>query len=138
MIQEYILAFLGFINGLLIPLLIVVAFLVFLWNVVRYFIIGGSSEESQTKAKTYAVWSILAFVIMTGVWGIVNIFGRTFGFDNRSIIPDYMCERLGGDCRGYEGGMNDPYFQNGADGRYGNWRDYVETPGGSYNTQVTW
>lgn len=138
MLQDYIIVFIDFINGLLIPLLLAVAFLAFLWNILRYFIIGGSSEESQTKARTYAVWSIVAFVVMLGVWGIVNIIGRTFGFDNRSIIPDYMCERTGGDCRGLNEGTYDNDLPSNTQRGFGNWRDYVRDPGGNQGVQVTW
>jgi hypothetical protein len=85
--------FIEFINTSLIPLLIAIALLVFLWNATRYFIIGGAEEESREKAKSLAIWGILAFVVITGVWGIVNIVIELFGFGGTtSILPDYMKE----------------------------------------------
>lgn len=92
-IQSYITAFLDFINDTLIPLLLAIAFFVFIFNIARYFIIGGSNEDSQEKAKSTAIWGIAAFVVMLSIWGIVTIFINVFNLDNRGIVPDYMCDK---------------------------------------------
>lgn len=95
-IQTFLVNILAFINKTVVPVLMAVALLCFLWNIVRYFIIGGSNEESQVKAKSLAIWGITAFVIITALWGIVNVFISTLGLTTHTITPDYMCGKL--DC----------------------------------------
>lgn len=97
-IQTFLTNVLTFLNDTIVPAILGIAFLVFLWNVVRFFIIGGSDEESQTKAKSLAQWGITAFVIIASLWGIVNMLVAGLGLGNNPIIPDYMCEKLGGNC----------------------------------------
>ncbi len=98
-LQTILIRFISFFNEIVIPLLFVVALLMFLWNATRYFIIGGSNEDDQEKARRLAVWGILAFVIIVAFWGIINLLIKTFdvGRDN-PVIPDYMCEELGVNC----------------------------------------
>lgn len=94
-IQSLLEWFIRLLGEVVFPVLITLAVLFFLINVVRYFIIGGANEESQQKAKTLALWGIIAFVIISGFWGIVAILNRTFDLDGiRSIIPDYQCEKM--------------------------------------------
>ena len=99
-LQTLLLGFLDFLTGTIIPFLLVIATLFFVWNVTRYFIIGGANQEAQEKARSFALWGILAFVFIVSLWGIVMLVVNGLGLDNRSIAPDYMCENgLGGNCR---------------------------------------
>ena len=90
-IQTFLTGILTFINKTLIPFLLAIAFLVFVWNGVRYFIIEGANEKEHEKAKSLALWGISAFVIIISLWGIVNMLADGFGFGpNQAITPDYM------------------------------------------------
>jgi predicted PurR-regulated permease PerM len=90
-IQTFLTNILKFLNDTILPFLIALAFVFFLWNAVRYFIIGGASEESQTKAKTLAVWGVAAFVFILSLWGIVKLIVSGLNFDpNQPITPDYV------------------------------------------------
>lgn len=62
-----------FINFPLVPLLIAVAFIVFLWGVYKYFIYGGGSDESRGEGKTFVMYGIIGFVIIFSLWGLVNV-----------------------------------------------------------------
>ena len=90
-LQTLLLGFIAFITGTIIPFLLVIATLVFVWNAVRYFVIGGANEESQEKARQLALWGVLAFVLIVSLWGIVMLISNGLGLDNRGIVPDYMC-----------------------------------------------
>jgi len=82
-----------FINYVLLPFIFALAFLFFIWNAFRYFILGANSEEGREKAGRLALYSILAFVLMVSIWGIVNMLVNGFGIDrDNSIIPDYIEE----------------------------------------------
>lgn len=94
-LQTLLGGFLSFLTGTVIPFLLVIATLVFVWNVVRYFIIGGANEDSQEKARSLALWGILAFVLIVSLWGIVMLISNGLGLDNRPVTPDYMCKKGG-------------------------------------------
>jgi hypothetical protein len=89
-IQAFLTSILTFLNTIILPFLIALAFLFFIWNATRYFIIGGGSEESQQKAKILAFWGIAAFVLIVSLWGIVNLIVGGLGFGTSTVIfPDY-------------------------------------------------
>ena len=82
-----------FINYVLLPFLFALAFLFFLINAFRFFILTGGSSEGHEKAGRLALYGILAFVLMVSVWGIVNMLVNGFGIDrDDSIVPDYIEE----------------------------------------------
>src|SRR3989338_10308274 len=81
----------GFFNSTVVPLLFALAFLFFIINATRYFIIGGDKEAERAKARTFATWGIIAFVLMVSIWGIVNLLVNGFGIDNSGpICPDFL------------------------------------------------
>jgi hypothetical protein len=63
----------GFINFVLVPLLIAVAFIVFLWGVYKYFIYGGDSDDKRSEGKTFVMYGVIGFVIIFSLWGLVNV-----------------------------------------------------------------
>ncbi len=89
--QGFIASFLGFSNTVLIPFLLGIAFLFFVFNVIRFFVAGGGNEDDHTKAKNLAMYGVLAFVIMVVFWGIVNLLAGSLGFAGKNIpTPDYL------------------------------------------------
>lgn len=103
-LQTFIDNFLGFLNSSIIPFILAVAFIVFLWNIVRYFVFSGSDEKEHENARSVALWGIAAFVIILSLWGIVNLF--VYGFDLahvNSITPDYMQQKSGSGSSGNSG-----------------------------------
>lgn len=96
-IQTFLENIITFLYSIILPFLIAIAFLFFIINATRYFIIGGGSEESQQKAKTLALWGIVAFVLILSLWGIVNLFVGGLGFGTSTVIfPDYYVSGGGG------------------------------------------
>ncbi|HEX5774573.1 MAG TPA: pilin [Candidatus Paceibacterota bacterium] len=79
-----------FINTIAVPLIFALAFIVFIWGVFRYFIMGGHDEEARDKGKSLMLWGIVGFFVMVSVWGLVNILTGTFQFGNNQQIqyPD--------------------------------------------------
>ena len=71
-----------FINSFVIPFIWALAFIVFIWGVFQYFIMGGANEEKREEGKKLVVWGIIAFFVMSSIWGIVNLFTGTFQFGN--------------------------------------------------------
>jgi len=67
-----------FIGNVLIPLVFGLALLMFVWGMFRFFILGGGNEEERGKGKQLIIWSIVGFVLMTSIWGIVNMLSGGF------------------------------------------------------------
>lgn len=60
----------------LIPLIIGIAVLVFIWGLVQYVTAGGD-EEKRDAARGTIIWGIIIIFVMTAVWGFVRILGGT-------------------------------------------------------------
>lgn len=83
-----------FINKALIPFLFGIAFLIFAYNAILYFVIGGSNEDGRENAKNLAIYSVAAFVFLIIFWGIVNILSTSFGLEaEKQLCPDYLKEK---------------------------------------------
>lgn len=92
-VQGFLLDSLSFLNSTVVPFLFALAFLFFVVNVARYFIIGGDKEDERKKARLLALWGIVAFVIMVSIWGIVNLVVDGLGIDfqaQQPPCPDYL------------------------------------------------
>lgn len=88
-VQQIITYTLSFINNTLIPFILGIAFFVFVFNAVRFFIIGGATEDGQENGKNLVVYSLLAFVVILSFWGIVNLLVSGFwGQSGLDINPD--------------------------------------------------
>jgi fatty acid desaturase len=92
-LQNALSGLLIFINSALIPFLFGVAFLFFVFNIVRYLVLDGGNEEARENAKSLAIYGFGAFVFLIIFWGIVNLVVDSLGLNCGAIQPDY----LGGD-----------------------------------------
>ena len=82
---------LTFINGTLIPVLLGLAFVFFIINIIRYFILGAENKEIKEDAKSVALYSVGAFVFLVIFWGLVNMLAESTGLeDGTAITPDYV------------------------------------------------
>lgn len=90
-LQTFLANVLSFMDSVVVPFILALAFLVFVWNLAKYFIIQGDSDDGREKARRNAFWGILAFIVIVSIWGIVNILVRDLGFDRTKYIePDYL------------------------------------------------
>ena len=73
-------------RGFVLPLLMSVAVVIFIWNVLRYFIWSADDSAGRETARIYIIYSLLGLVIIVAVWGIVyiilNIFGLSGAINN--------------------------------------------------------
>lgn len=63
-----------FVNSVLVPVLIAIAFITFLWGVYKYFIYEDNERE---EGKKFVLYGIIGFVIIVSVWGLVNMVKNT-------------------------------------------------------------
>lgn len=75
------------INYYLVPVLIAIAFIVFLWGIYKYFILGAANESEKAEGRKFALWGVIGFVIILSLWGIVNLVMSTFGLSVGQAPP---------------------------------------------------
>jgi predicted PurR-regulated permease PerM len=83
-IDTFFIAVIEFINNILIPLVIGMALLMFVYGLYRWFILGGGNENDRAAGRQLALWSIVAFFLMVTIWGIVLLVADGLGFYNGS------------------------------------------------------
>jgi hypothetical protein len=66
-------------NLVIVPLIIAIAFLAFIWGVFQYFFLGATDTEKQAQGRSFVLWSVIALAVIFSVWGLVNVFLQTFG-----------------------------------------------------------
>lgn len=77
---------LGFINGTVIPFILGIAFLFFVYGMFKFFIAGGANEEEKEKGKSLLIYSILGFVLIIVFWGIISLVASFTGLDGQQGI----------------------------------------------------
>ncbi len=85
------------INGILVPLVFAIAFIVFIFKIYQYFIAGGGSDEKVSEGKKFLLWSLVGFFLMFSIWGLVNVLIASIGFNAnaRPCIPTFGTTQQG-------------------------------------------
>lgn len=68
-----------------IPVLVALGVVYFVWGVVQFVIAGG--EEAKKKGKDHVIYGIIGLAVIVGLWGLVNIVVNTFGLGGVSAPP---------------------------------------------------
>ncbi|MEK7569645.1 MAG: hypothetical protein AAB500_02025 [Patescibacteria group bacterium] len=63
--------------GALLPFLVALGVIYFVWGVVQYFI--GDSDEAKKKGRDRIIYGLIGLAIIISVWGLVYILQDTFG-----------------------------------------------------------
>lgn len=83
--------FMGYIK-LLVPFIIALALLVFLWGIFKLVFAGGSEVDVKEGTK-FMTWGVVSLFVMISVWGLVNILTKTF-FNDNVVIPQLKTTML--------------------------------------------
>lgn len=86
-IKGYSDSIIGVINVILVPTLIALAFIVFLWGVYNYFIYGADNEDKRKEGRTFVLYGVIGFVIIFSLWALVNILMGTLGLGPSKSPP---------------------------------------------------
>ena len=79
-----ILCRIGQLFNAIVPVLIALGVLYFVWGVVTYFI--SSDEEAKTAGRNRIIFGIIGLALIIGVWGLVNFLRNTFGLNNTTNL----------------------------------------------------
>lgn len=75
----------GLLNSI-VPVLIALGVVYFVWGVVQYVIGGG--EEAKKKGRDHIIYGIIGFAVIVGLWGLVTLVTTTLLPDSGSVtIP---------------------------------------------------
>lgn len=77
-VTDFINLLTNLINDGIIPILIGIAFLYFLWGLAQFTLIAGESEAARTSGRDKMIYGLAGLTVMTAVWGFVNIITSTF------------------------------------------------------------
>jgi hypothetical protein len=80
------------INTLIIPSIIAIGFLVFVWGMFQFFIAGGANEEAKEKGKSLMIYATLGFVLIIVFWGVINLLTTSIGLEDETLqnTPDVI------------------------------------------------
>ncbi len=73
---------LKFIDSIVIPFILSIGFLVFVWGMFKYFIQGGANDEAKESGKSLIMYAIAGYVVILAFWGIVNILSNGIGLED--------------------------------------------------------
>ena len=74
-----------FSNNVLIPFIIGIGFLVFVYGMFKYFIAGGQNEDKQKEGKALMIYATLGFVLIVVFWGVVNLLASSTGLEGDDL-----------------------------------------------------
>ena len=84
----------------IVPVLIALGVVYFVWGVVTYVI--NDSEEAKKKGRDRIIYGIIGFAVIIGLWGLVNVVVNTFGLGGQVNAPALVtvtaAESTGGSC----------------------------------------
>jgi uncharacterized membrane protein YidH (DUF202 family) len=67
----------------LIPILVGVEILLFIYGIVRYLMAANNDKDRQTGRK-FALWGIVAIAVTVGVWGLIMFLRNTVGITDQT------------------------------------------------------
>ena len=70
----------------LVPVLIGVALVVFIWGVIRY-VTAGESDEKKVAARGIMIYGIIGLFVIVSIWGLVEILQNITGATGTTVIP---------------------------------------------------
>lgn len=78
----YILCKINQLLTVVIPILVALGVVYFVWGVISYVVAGD--EEAKTKGRDRMIYGIIGLAVIVAVWGLVKILTNTFGVSDVS------------------------------------------------------
>ena len=74
------------IRNYIVPLIIGLAVLYFLWGVLQYVLAGGD-EEKRKLGRDHMIYGVIAIFVMISIWGLVGVLRNTTGLTTNVPPP---------------------------------------------------
>ncbi|MCA9360434.1 hypothetical protein H6785_01840 [Candidatus Nomurabacteria bacterium] len=90
--EDLLINLMQFINDVLIPFIIGIGFLFFVWGMFLYFIMGGADDEKKVKGRSLMIHAVIGFVVIIIFFGVINLLTSSTGLEGESIqnIPSVI------------------------------------------------
>jgi hypothetical protein len=73
------------INDVLIPFILGIGFLFFVWGIFLYFILGGADDEKKVKGRSLMINATIGFVVIIIFFGLINLIASSIGLEGESL-----------------------------------------------------
>ncbi len=83
--QDLLINIVIFINDILIPFIIAIGFLFFVWGMFWYFILGGSDEEKKVKGRSLMINAVIGFIVIIVFFGVINLLSGSTGLQGETL-----------------------------------------------------
>lgn len=83
--QDLLTNILVFANTVLIPFIIGIGFLTFVYGMFKYFILGGADDEKKEQGKSLMIYATMGFVMIIIFFGVVNLLTQSTGLEGETI-----------------------------------------------------
>ena len=80
---DVLVVFTNIINALM-PFIVALAVLFFMWGVFQ-FVKSAGNEDERTEGRNRMIYGIIGIFVMVSVWGFVNLLDNTFRLDSDYI-----------------------------------------------------
>lgn len=76
----------------LVPLLLALAVVLFIWGVIKYFIYGAADENARATGRIYMIYALIGLTAIVAVWGFVNLLIQMLGIQVQTAptINNYL------------------------------------------------
>lgn len=78
------------IGSVIVPGIFTLAFVVFLWGVLKF--MRSSEQKDKQESKQFIYMGLIGLFVMTSVWGIIKIFATTLGIE--TVVPTLQTTSL--------------------------------------------
>lgn len=93
---EYALCRISLILNTVVPILIVLGVVYFIYGVISYAI--AKDSEAKTSGRDAMIYGLIALLVITSIWGLVYILKSTFGIGDQAAIQVPCIESPGIKC----------------------------------------
>jgi len=83
--QDFLINISVFINQVLIPFIIGIGFLFFVWGMFLYFIMGGADEEKKLKGRSLMINGTIGFLVIMIFFGAINLLTGSAGLEGETL-----------------------------------------------------
>ena len=72
--------------GTLIPIVLALGLLMFLWGMFQYFILGAGDEGKRETGRSFMIYGLIGLAVMVAVRGLVNLLISIVGIDTTTNV----------------------------------------------------
>ncbi len=77
--KEYVDSLVDAMNDYIVPVIMALALITFIWGVFTHFFLHADDETKRTEGRQFVLWGILGLTLLFSVWSVVNIMLSTLG-----------------------------------------------------------